>query len=439
MDKSYNFLVNNNLFNEGDYVVVAVSGGPDSMALLHLLLNIREKIKINIVCAHVNHNKRKESDDEKVFVEEYCKSNNVYFEYMKIEEYGSGNFHSEARDIRYSFFKEVMKKYNSHLLFTAHHGDDLIETILMRIVRGSNLKGYSGFSKITDLGSYKIVRPLIFYTKSEILEYDILNKIPYVIDSSNNEDDYTRNRYRHVVLPFLKNEDANVHEKFLNFSEILSEYDSFFDSYLSSKQFYDNGIIDVNLFLGEDELIQRRIIESVLRNVYKDDLSLVNSHHVTLISNLIKNDKPNVSIELPGGFSAVKEYDKVSFKKNSSINYDYDVLLERVTLLPNGRTIYFVDNEDGNGNDVCRLDSNELKLPLHVRNKKNGDKIFVKNLNGSKKVKDIFIEKKVSFDERRLWPVVVDSENNVVWIPGLKKSKYNKEKNEKCDIIVKYR
>ena len=439
MDKSYNFLLGNNLFNEGDYVVVAVSGGPDSMALLHLLLNIREKIKINIVCAHVNHNKRKESDDEKVFVEEYCKRNNVYFEYMKIKEYGSGNFHSEARDIRYKFFKDVMKKYNSRLLFTAHHGDDLIETILMRIVRGSNLKGYSGFSKITDLGSYKIVRPLIFYTKSEILEYDILNKIPYVIDSSNNEDDYTRNRYRHVVLPFLKNEDANVHEKFLSFSEILSEYDSFFDSYLSSKQFYDNGILDINLFLGEDELIQRRIIESVLRDVYKDDLSLVNSHHVSLISDLIKNDKPNVSIELPNGFSAIKEYDKVSFKKNASINYDYDVLLERVTLLPNGRSICFIDYEDGNGNDVCRLDSSELKLPLHVRNKKNGDKIFVKNLNGSKKVKDIFIEKKVSFDERRLWPVVVDSENNVLWIPGLKKSKYNKEKNEKCDIIVKYR
>ena len=439
MDKSYNFLLGNNLFNEGDYVVVAVSGGPDSMALLHLLLNIREKIKINIVCAHVNHNKRKESDDEKVFVEEYCKSNNVYFEYMKIEEYGSGNFHSEARDIRYKFFKDVMKKYNSHLLFTAHHGDDLIETILMRIVRGSNLKGYSGFSKITDFGSYKIVRPLIFYTKSEILEYDILNKIPYVIDSSNNEDDYTRNRYRHVVLPFLKNEDANVHEKFLSFSEILSEYDSFFDSYLSSKQFYDNGILDVNLFLGENELIQGRIIEAVLREVYNDDLSLVNSHHVTLISNLIKNDKPNVSIELPGGFSAVKEYDKVSFKKKASINYDYEIPLERVTLLPNGRTIYFVDSEDGNGNDVCRLNSKDLKLPLHVRNKRNGDKIFVKNLNGSKKVKDIFIEKKVSFDERRLWPVVVDDENNIVWIPGLKKSKYNKEKNEKCDIIVRYR
>lgn len=439
MEKSYKFLLGNNLFNKGDYVVVAVSGGPDSMALLHLLLNIREKIKINIVCAHVNHNKRKESDDEKVFVEEYCKSNNVYFEYMKIKEYGSGNFHSEARDIRYNFFKEVMKKYNSHLLFTAHHGDDLIETILMRIVRGSNLKGYSGFSKITDLGSYKIVRPLIFYTKDEILEYVILNKIPYVIDSSNNEDDYTRNRYRHVVLPFLKNEDANVHEKFLSFSEILSEYDSFFDSYLSSKQFYDNGILDINLFLGEDELIQRRIIEAVLRDVYKDDLSLVNSHHVTLISDLIKNDKPNVSIELPNGYGAIKEYDKVSFKKNASINYDYDIPLERVTLLPNGRTIYFVDREDGNGNDVCRLNSNELKLPLHVRNKRNGDKIFVKNLNGSKKVKDIFIEKKVSFDERRLWPVLVDSENNVLWIPGLKKSKYNKEKNEKCDIIVKYR
>lgn len=436
MKKAYDFLFDNNLLNNSDYVVVAVSGGPDSMALLHLLQRVREKISINIVCAHVNHNMRRESEDEKVFVEEYCKNNNIYFEYMKIEEYGNGNFHNEARDIRYNFFKDVMKKYNSSILFTAHHGDDLIETILMRIVRGSTLKGYAGFSKITDCGSYKIVRPLIFYTKDEILEYNKLNNLSYVIDSSNNKDDYTRNRYRHVVLPFLKNEDANVHEKFLSFSELLSEYDAYFD--VNVDAYYKDGTLSIPLFLNEDELSQKKILEYILKEVYNDDLSLINSSHVELIIELIKGNKPNAVVKLPHGIEVVKEYDVLSFK-DISISYDYNIPVEEVTLLPNGRALYFESEEVSDGNDVCRLNSSDIVLPLHVRNRKDGDKICVKGLNGSKKVKDIFIDKKIPMSERNLWPIVVDGNENIVWIPGIKKSKYNKSKDEKCDIIIKYR
>lgn len=439
MKEAYNFLMNNyNLLNNNDYVVVAVSGGPDSMALMHLLQEIRNEVNINIVCAHVNHNMRKESENEKVFVEDYCKSNGIYFEYMKIESYSSGNFHNEARDIRYNFFRDVMKKYNSKLLFTAHHGDDLIETILMRIVRGSSLKGYAGFSKITDCGDYKIVRPLIFHTKDEILKYNSLNRISYVIDDSNNKDSYTRNRYRHVVLPFLKSENNNVHEKFLNFSEMLYEYDLFFDKYLEDKSFYENGILDVDLLLKESDLVQRRIIENILKKIYKNDLSLINSCHVSSIVDLINGNKPNALIKLPLGVEVIREYGKVLFKRTSHINYDYDILVEEITLLPNGKSLYFESAEDSDGNDVCRLNNNDIALPLHVRNRRDGDRIFVKNLNGSKKVKDVFIDEKIPISERKLWPIVVDSNDNVIWIPGIKKSKYNKEKKEKYDIIIKY-
>lgn len=435
MNKAYDFLLNNNLLSNDDNVVVAVSGGPDSMALLHLLQRVREVIKINIICAHVHHNIRKESDDEKLFVENYCEKNNIIFEYMKIEEYGEGNFHNEARNIRYNFFEDVIKKYNAKLLFTAHHGDDLIETILMRIVRGSTLKGYAGFSKITDCGYYKKVRPLIFHTKDEILEYNKLNNLTYVMDSSNEKDDYTRNRYRHVLLPFLKDEDLNVHEKFLNFSELLIEYDSHFDIDISNH--YSNKCLDINSFLAMDSLSKKKIVSYILKDVYNDDLSLITNRHVELIIELINNNKPNVELSLPDNIIATKEYDKLSFKE-MSINYDYNILLEDITLLPNGKYLCIVDSVDDNSNYICRLSSEEVKLPLYVRNRNDGDRIDVMNLSGSKKVKDIFIDEKIPMGERKLWPIVVDSDDNIIWIPGIKKSKYNKSKDEKCDIIIKY-
>ena len=435
MEKAYNFLLNDCSFKNNEYVVVAVSGGPDSMALLNILEKVRSSININIVCAHVNHNKRIESEDEKVFVENYCNTHNIYFEYMKIEEYGEGNFHNTAREIRYDFFKKVMNKYNSNVLLTAHHGDDLIETILMRIVRGSTLKGYAGFSKITDLGSYKIIRPLIFHTKDEILKYNELNNLSYVTDNSNNEDDYTRNRYRHVVLPFLKSEDENVHEKFLKFSEMLIDYDKHFD--IDMDKYYSNKTLNIPLFLMADKLSQKRIISYILKDIYNDDVSLITNTHIDLIIALINNSKPNIELSLPNNIIVDKEYDKLSFRE-MLINYDYNILVEKVTLLPNGKYLYMEDADDDNSNYVCRLSSCEIKLPLYVRSRKDGDKMDVMNMSGSKKIKDIFIDKKIPMSERNLWPIVVDSDDNIVWIPGIKKSKYNKSKDEKCDIIIKY-
>ena len=227
VEKVINFLKYDLKLKDNDTIVLGNSGGPDSMCLLSILLLLCDKIKLNIVCAHVNHNVRVESASEKDFLMNYCKEKNVAFESMIIEKYGDDNFHNEARKIRYNFFYEIVKKYDANYLMTAHHGDDLMETILMRIVRGSTLKGYSGFEKIVDYGSFKLVRPLVYITKADALDYDIKNGIPYVIDKSNFKSKYTRNRYRMKVLPFLKEEDSNVHEKFIKFSETLLEYDSF--------------------------------------------------------------------------------------------------------------------------------------------------------------------------------------------------------------------
>ena len=211
-------LENLNLDKE-EYIVIGVSAGPDSMALLDYL---KKHIKPKIICAHINHNVRKESAKEESFLLNYCLTNDIIFEKMKIEKYNGKNFEAEAREKRYNFYLKILEKYHCKYLFLAHHGDDLIETVLMKIARGSNLEGYAGMKRISLFrNNYYIVRPLLNYTKEDILNYLKINKIKYYIDKSNKDTTYTRNRYRKYILPFLKKEDINIHKKFLKFYETM--------------------------------------------------------------------------------------------------------------------------------------------------------------------------------------------------------------------------
>ena len=202
MTDVYKFIEDLNINSE--YVVAAISGGPDSMYLLDILMN---KLDKKIVVAHVHHNLRQESDEEAIRLEEYCEKHNLIFEMMKIENYPNNKFSEEAaRKIRYEFFDSLIIKYNSDVLFTAHHGDDQIETILMRLTRGSSLKGYAGIELVSKDRGYKIVRPLIYITKEDIINYLNNKGVWYAVDKSNTDLKYTRNRYRKNILPELKNE-----------------------------------------------------------------------------------------------------------------------------------------------------------------------------------------------------------------------------------------
>ena len=440
MEGAYNFLIREVGIKYGDSVVVAVSGGPDSMALLSLMSDIKKEIDIEVICAHVNHNVRKESADEKVFVERFCRDHNIVFESMKIEDYGDDNFHNEARTKRYNYFGNIVHKYNSKYLLTAHHGDDLIETILMRIVRGSTLRGYSGFSRIVEMGDYKIIRPFINITKDEIFAYNKKNKILFVQDKSNNKDVYTRNRYRKYMLPFLKKEDNSVHNKFYKFSKTLIEYNDYIDRQVSRviKNVYSQNVLLIDKFLELDYIIAMKIIYIILENAYQDDLMLITDHHAELIYNLIKSDKANLSMHLPNNVKAVKSYNNFMLVFGTSNNSDYEIQLSEFVNLPNGKNIQMVKKSSLNDNNVIRLNSSELHMPLHVRTRQNGDRMYVKGMIGSKKIKDIFIDEKIPMADRDVWPVVMDSNNVIVWLPGLKKSKFDKTKGEKCDIILKY-
>lgn len=442
MEKVYNYLTKELCLKDTDIVVLGCSGGPDSMALLYILKELSKKIHFSIICCHVNHNVRIESFDEKEFLESWCKEHNILFESMVIEHYGDDNFHNEARTIRYRYFEEIVHKYNANYLMTAHHGDDLTETILMRIVRGSTLNGYAGFNSKVSHDGYCLVRPLIYVSKEELFKFDQEHNIPFVVDSSNEKDKYTRNRYRKRILPFLKEEDPNYYEKFLKFSKTIIKYSNYIDGLAQSEfdKIYDSktNSFSISKFQQIDSILQEKVLNSILATIYQDDLMVIHDRHVQLIERLIESKKKNSFIYLPNQVKVVKAYDLLTFELESSETNTYEIELFDYALLPNGKTIEKVTSCDTNGNDVCRLNSADICLPIYIRTRKLGDKIALNGTNGHKKIKDIFIDSKIPTQERELWPIVTDATGKVLWIPGIKKSKFNKQKEENYDIIIKY-
>lgn len=254
------------------------------------------------------------------------------------------------------------------------------------------------------------------------------------------EEEHTRNRYRKYILPRLKQEDKNVHLKFLKFSNLLQEYDDYIKLEVNKiiDTIYQDNKLNINKFSKLSHIIKINIIYYILEEKYHDDLININDNHIKLILDLIESDKKNTFIDLPGNIKLIKKYDYLDFNYDDNNTTDYKIELNKSNLLPNGYKIDIIDSSESNSNFICRLNKSDIKLPLYIRNRLNGDKIEIKNLNGSKKIKDIFIDKKINLEERNVWPIVIDSDNNIVWLPGLKKSKFDKQKSEKYDIILKY-
>lgn len=432
MKKELDFL-NNNILNNTS-AVIACSGGPDSMCLLYLLNSLKIEKNLQLICAHVNHKIRQESENEAQMVQKYCKENGIIFELLEINEYKKERFSEEdARKKRYIFFNEVITKYHAKYLLTAHHGDDLIETILMRITRGSNLSGYVGIKQINDNGSYILLRPLLTTNKENILKYNNQNNIKYSIDKSNEDIRYTRNRYRKEILPFLKKENTNVHLKYLKFSEELINYDSFVNEYIKKQNIIVDNNIVINKILKENEFIKKKSIELLIKEIQKKDNLQISDKNSEDILKLI--NKPNKIIDLNNGYKCINESGLLKIVKYKNVNFTETILDKDVKY---GDFNFLFNSDGGNSsNYIIYLNSKEIYLPLKIRSKKSGDKIEVKNLNGHKKISDIFIEKKIPKYKRNNYPIVVDSKNNILWIPGLKKSKFSKDKSEKYDIIIK--
>lgn len=435
MDDTFK-LINSLNIKDQDAVVLACSYGPDSMCLLDIL----SKLNIKVIVAHVNHKLRKESDDEYIKLEKYCKKNNYFFEGYVIENYPKGNTEAIARDIRYAFFDKIVKKYDAKYLFTAHHGDDLMETILMRISRGSSFKGYAGFKIITHKNNYDLIRPLTYLTKNEILKYVQDNNIPYAIDESNNSLNYTRNKYRHQILPILKDINPKIHTKFIKFSNTINEYNDYIEEEVNSlySKLYLNNRIDLNEFNILPNLLKKCLLNKILFLIYENKINKINDEHINLILNLADNSKVNSLVNLPLNVQVIKFYNILEFAVFNEPLKGYNYIFNDEAEIELGKIIKISRTDIIKSNYLIRLDSRDITLPIHIRTRQDGDKIEVKNMDGMKKVNDIFIDNKVSKQNRDIYPIVTDGNGVILWLPGLKKSKFDKQSNERYDIILKY-
>lgn len=420
---------------ENQPLIIGVSAGPDSMALLHLL---KTSTNNKLICAHINHGIRKESEKEQNYLKNYCKKNNIIFESTKITKYEENNFENEARKKRYTFYEEILKKYNSKYLFLAHHGDDLIETILMKIERTSSIEGYAGIKEITKRNNYLIIRPLLNYTKQDLINYNHKYNITYFLDSTNEDTTYTRNRYRLKILPLLKEEDRNIHKKYLTFSKNLLEYHNYLEEQLEN--IYPNIIktnkINLTKFNKLHPLIKKNLLYKYLNNNYNNIPNIIKEKNIQNILSLIENKKPNLSINLPQKKQIIKTYNTLYLKEINKKSPNYKQLFEKEITIHNF-TIKKITKTKEDGNNICKLNSKNISLPLYIRNRLPGDKIEVLGLNGTKKVKEIFIENKIPLHKRDTYPILVDKNDQIIWIPNLKKSKFNSQNNEFYDIILK--
>ena len=420
-------------YKSEDKIAIACSGGPDSMCLLDLLM--KEFNHNQIICIHINHNIRQESKIEEEYIKKYCDENNIILELKTLHETDVSE--ENLRNKRYEFFKNIIKKYNLKLLFMAHHNDDLIETVLMRITRGSNLKGYLGFEKEMTVNNFTIVRPLVEKSKEEIIKYNQENKIKFFTDLSNNDVNYTRNKIRHKVLPILKEINPNLKQSILNYNNELQEVNNYINKRVDKlyEEEVNNYQMNLTEILKEEDLIIKKIIEKYLSFLYKDNINMITKKHVNNIIDMI-NKNTNSSIDLPLNITLIKEYKNLSIKKEKELK-EYKIVLDNQININNKYLIEKVKDEESKSNNVIRLLSDEIKLPLYIKSYTKEDVIEIKNLNGSKKIIDIFTNEKIPKNERGDYPILVDNENKVLWIPNIKKSKFDKEKNERYDIIIK--
>ena len=442
-------IVTHRMLAAGDSILIAVSGGPDSVALAHVLHTLAAEYPLRLAIVHLNHGLRqKDSDRDAEFTAEFARQLDLpfYMEKKNVRQFQQSahlSLEEAGRRVRYRFFEETCTRYGFNKIATGHHGNDNAELVLMNLLRGSGPLGLSGIAPVRD---GKIVRPLIHLKRSEILEYVADKDLPFVVDASNTDLSFRRNRIRHQLIPELeKSYNPAIIDTLNRLGTIMRAENQWFENILSidisnciSVKGPDTASIDLDRFEGLTEAARRRILRRAILTV-KKDLHRITLGHIDSVLNLIDKNPRMGCLSLPDGIRIILRSADLTINNSqsdapvSSDESNAPVVTEYLyTITPPGTlfireagaTIKFAEIEADNlpdfdtiGKNLAFLDIDSLQFPLVVRNIRPGDRFSPLGVNGTQKVKKYFIDNKIARPWRRLCPLLL-SAGKIIWIAG---------------------
>lgn len=442
------YILQEQLAAPGDRILVAVSGGPDSVALLQLLHMLSQSgWQFKLAAAHVNHGFRKqESAQEAEFVRRLTERLGIPCEIAEfdlpqyIEETGM-NSQAAAREKRYTFLKETAKALGMSRIALAHHADDQAETVLMRILRGTGPSGLAGILPRRSEDNVELIRPLLRIYKTDILQFCDEFRIQYVTDSSNAKRTYVRNRIRLDALPYLNQFNPELAPALNRLADVMRDEDRLMAQMAQQEldrlvhletdrcSFSRNGWLKLHVAL------QRRLIKLILNYLSQDSPVGEFDHLERIRSAVIQDEVPTLSLDISGELHFYREYDDIRFIRGSlpaPEAYRYVLQKQGMQGIPEAGICLLCEIIDARTftgppaayGDEAYFDNSLISLPLTVRSRLPGDRIQPLGLNGSKKVKDIFIDDKIAPSQRQRIPIVTDADGSVIWIPGVRRSRH---------------
>ncbi len=431
MQNAKNFIIENSLIKPGERIGVGVSGGSDSMALVHFLHSISEELDIEVIAIHIDHGIREESRDEANFVIEKCREMGIRaykfrIDSPKIAKEKNISLETAAREGRYGVFKSLFKKDVVDKIALAHHLSDQAETILMHIFRGSGISGARGMEAIRE---GRFIRPLLTTSKEEILDYINLNNLDYVEDSSNADNTYTRNYLRNVLFPQITSKWPGAINAIVNFGKAVKEDDDYINS-----QIFDDAIIyeekeakiPLSYFIYPAPIISRIIIKTLKNIGVEKDFE---KKHIDMIKELAEAHENGKRASLPFDVVAIKDYDYLTLANRKKVIPQFKCELRCGEFdLPDGRKLVVrrvkeMESKDG----VVYFDYRKVPKTAMWRFRQEGD-VFTKFGGGTKKLKSFLIDKKIPQRKRDILPVLAD-ENEIFVIAGVEISDKVKVEN----------
>ena len=448
------------MLSPGDRVVVGVSGGPDSVTLLHILKKLAPQLKISLSIAHLNHRFRgRDSDRDAEYVQELAKRLNLP---VIVESRDVPAFIKEeglspedgARRARYDFFARVAKQIKADKIALGHNADDQAETVLMRLLRGSGREGLSGIPPVRDLEvqsqKIQIIRPLIETTREEIKKYLKENRIKSRLDVSNIEPIYLRNRIRLKLLPLLAKYNPNIKSVLVRTAQLLREEDRYLEGIVNrhlkqmiKRRGEEKITLDIIKLSSLPSPIQRRLLRESLGLIKGNKLD-INLAHIDNILDLLKA-RGRASLDLPGNILVTKEYRRLSigFKKEKKVfSFNYFLKVPGITKIPELGLSFRAKILKGKPRALnegpkkkAYFDYERMKAPLSLRNREEGDRFQPLGMRGSKKLKDFFMDEKIPLKERERTPLLL-SGKEIIWVVGQRISDKAKVTNKTKKVLM---